>query len=332
MELLERAKISPLPVFYGLLYDYVAGVQSLDATRIGAMVDQPPAEAASSDRLFEEFVRPYESGETLGVVVDRMVRRLTTLEAAMVERQEATSAHSAELSAASLSFFEERLDRELMLEWVARLVAINDAAQDANTKLTAEAHKAHEDLAAAQNELRRLSRDSLVDPLTAIANRKGLDGVLSAALADARDKGKDLALAVVDIDRFKNFNDEYGHQVGDAILKLVSRAILATLRADDTVGRMGGDEFVAVMPGCGLAAAHERAEAIRRAVLNCDLAPILGNDILGCVTVSIGVATYHSGDTIVSLLDRADRQLLEAKSSGRNRVLSEPRPAEAKAS
>lgn len=324
--LLERAEIAPLPVFYRLLYDYVAGVRSLDAARIGAIVDRPEPGRVEQEQLYDEFVKPYEIGDAIGEVVDQMVRRLQTLDAAIVERREASSAQSAELAAASDRLANSNVDRSLLLEWVEQLSAASAAARAANARLTHEAGQARMDLAATRNELSRLSRDSLIDPLTAIANRKGLDGALSIALGDARDKGVELAVAVVDIDRFKQFNDEYGHQIGDAILKLVARAVLATLRANDVVGRMGGDEFVAVLADCSPERALERAEMVRRAVLNCDLAPILGGDILGCVTVSIGVASYRPDDTIISLLDRADRYLLEAKGSGRNRVLGEPAP------
>jgi diguanylate cyclase len=327
MSLLARAEIAPLPLFYRLLYDYVAGVQSLDAGRFGSMVDRPDSREVSNDRLYDDFIRPYETTEALGEVVDKMVRRLKTLDAAIVERREAASAQSAELSAAYKDLAEDAVDRRLMFEWVARLAAANNAARAANSQLTQAAEQARSDLIAARDELSRLSRDSLVDPLTSVANRKGLDGALSAALTDARDNGVGLAVAVVDVDRFKQFNDDYGHQVGDAVLKLVTRALLASLRSDDLVGRMGGDEFVAVLRNCSLEAATRLAETVRRAVMSCDLAPILGADILGCVTVSIGIASYRSEDTIVSLLDRADRYLLEAKGSGRNRVLSQPADA-----
>lgn len=332
MGLMQRAEIVPLPVFYRLLYDYVAGVQTLDAARIGAIVDQQKPDAAGGEKLFDEFVRPYESDAALGQIVDQMLRRIQTLDAAICERREVSNASSAELSAASAGLSADDLERSLMLEWVKRLTAVNNKVRAANAELVAEADKAREELTAAQDELKRLSRDTLVDPMTSVANRKGLDSALSSAIADAHDTGRPLALAVVDVDRFKQFNDQYGHQVGDAILKLVARAVMATLRASDIVGRLGGDEFVAVLPDCSDAAAIELAEAVRGAVLNCDLAPVLGKDILGGVTVSVGVASYRSGDSIAALLERADRLLLEAKGSGRNRVVCETVLEEAKAS
>src|SRR5690606_66813 len=107
------------------------------------------------------------------------------------------------------------------------------------------------------------------------------------------------------------------------VLKLASRALLANVRQGDVVGRMGGDEFVVLLHDCSRDHVIDRAEAIRTAVLGSDLAPLLGPDILGSVTVSIGVATYREGDSIPALLDRADHCLLEAKSQGRNRVVGE---------
>jgi diguanylate cyclase len=135
-----------------------------------------------------------------------------------------------------------------------------------------------------------------------------------------------LALAVIDIDHFKRFNDTYGHQIGDAVLQLVARALVASVRIEDVIGRTGGDEFVAVLREIEPGGAHVAAETMRQAVLLSDLGKVLGPDVLGGITASIGVAHYRDGDTIRELLDRADRCLFEAKRAGRNRVASDVPP------
>ena len=121
-----------------------------------------------------------------------------------------------------------------------------------------------------------------------------------------------MTLAVVDIDHFKQLNDTYGHQIGDEILRLVGRALMASTRETDAIGRMGGDEFVVIMRE-DLPGARTIAERVRRAVVDCDLTKLLGKGVLGNVTASIGVAQFQSGDSLSTLFDRADRCLFDAK-------------------
>ena len=333
--LLERAEIAPLPVFYSLIYDYLAGAQTLDAMRAGGLVDVPNPDGSAGARLYDEFVRPYEANETLERVVAQLVGRLTTLDALIVERREASRSQQQTLSAASSRLAEAEPDPALMREWIARLAAANDVVRAAKAALRREVELARDELTATRDELARVSRDSLVDPLTAIANRKGLDGGWRGPSRRCARRAP-ISVAVVDVDHFKRVNDAYGHQTGDAVLRLAARALLASVRGSDFVGRMGGDEFVAVLPGCSEPMAADRAEIIRAAILDSDMTPLLGGDVLGSVTVSIGVASYRDGDSIASLLERADRYLFEAKSLGRNRVIGDrdmdvPEPAVAAA-
>jgi diguanylate cyclase len=135
-----------------------------------------------------------------------------------------------------------------------------------------------------------------------------------------------MALALVDIDHFKKLNDTYGHQIGDEILRLVGRALTASTREVDIIGRLGGDEFIVIIRDEDLTGARMLAERVRRAVVDCDLTKLLGKGILGNVTASIGVAQYRSGDTLSGLVERADSCLFEAKSRGRNQVVAENNP------
>ncbi|HEX4296500.1 MAG TPA: GGDEF domain-containing protein, partial [Devosia sp.] len=125
---------------------------------------------------------------------------------------------------------------------------------------------------------------------------------------------------------FKSLNDTYGHQVGDEVLRIVGRALLAAARPGDIVGRTGGDEFVVAFPGAGLAVATALAERLRRAIAESDLRTALGPGVLGGITASFGVAVRVAGDSIVTLVGRADRCLYAAKHQGRNRVVSEAQP------
>jgi len=152
------------------------------------------------------------------------------------------------------------------------------------------------------------------DHLTQLYNRQKLDEVIQTEFVSAEKYGSSLAILMLDIDRFKLVNDQYGHQVGDTVLIEFSKIILNEVRRSDFVGRFGGEEFLVVLPNTNLQNAIFLAEKLRKKV-----ASFLFSTV-GHKTVSIGVSAYKSGDHIQSLLKRADDALYLAKNSGRNLV------------
>lgn len=171
----------------------------------------------------------------------------------------------------------------------------------------------------AERELRLLAR---TDGLTGLSNRRSLDKILAVEWQRMRRAGHSLAVAFIDIDWFKRYNDTHGHQAGDAALAAVASAIGAALqRPSDAAGRYGGEEFIAVLPDTDAPGAQRVAEGIRLAVdrLNLDHA----SSDFGHVTVSIGVACRQprAGESVEMLVKAADRALYRAKATGRNRVI-----------
>jgi diguanylate cyclase (GGDEF)-like protein len=170
----------------------------------------------------------------------------------------------------------------------------------------------------------RLRRQSRSDRLTGLPNRSYFDERVQAELSRARRYGEPVALAMIDIDHFKRYNDTWGHAAGDVALRMVSKAILAATRQSDLVVRYGGEEFVALFPGMDSQAAQERVEEIRRSVAELPL-PIPRRPEVARVTISAGIAAYaFDGTQAEDLLDRADARLFQAKEAGRNRVVAPP--------
>ena len=129
------------------------------------------------------------------------------------------------------------------------------------------------------------------------------------------------AVLLVDIDHFKRINDSFGHATGDRVLQMVAERLGGALQTPEYFGRIGGEEFLIVIPDADLRSAHVRAESVRSHLSAMDITTLTPE--LEALTVSIGVAISRSGDSVSSLLQRADAALYRAKASGRNRVLSE---------
>ena len=172
-------------------------------------------------------------------------------------------------------------------------------------------------------ELRKkLERQSIRDGLTGLFNRHFMQIAFDRELARATRRKTTLAVLMLDVDHFKQFNDQFGHAAGDTVLKEVARVIGSSVRAEDLVCRYGGEEFTVILPDIGLEAARDRAEMVRSAVA--DLRTRIGHDIRREVTISIGGALFpREGQTTDELLKRADAALYRAKHEGRNKVVME---------
>jgi two-component system cell cycle response regulator len=167
---------------------------------------------------------------------------------------------------------------------------------------------------------------AVTDRLTGLPNRLYLDTSCAALLADARRAGRPMAVLILDIDRFKSVNDSHGHEAGDEVLRAFAARLREEVRGEDRVGRYGGEEFVVLMPDTGADSALGAAERIRHAVENRRFG-IDGGARTIPLTISAGIAELEPGDTVQSLLRRADEALYAAKAAGRNRVVIRPKAA-----
>ncbi|MES2886121.1 MAG: diguanylate cyclase [Pseudomonadota bacterium] len=173
-------------------------------------------------------------------------------------------------------------------------------------------------LAIAATVVAERERESLTDALTGLLNRRGMNAQLQARLHPSRQQLQPNCLLVLDVDHFKRINDRFGHPEGDRVLVQLAGLLTAQLRADDVVCRYGGEEFLALLTGCGPELATTVANKLRLQVEQHDFG-------LGApVTVSIGVAEWHAGVAVSALIAAADAALYAAKSGGRNCVMCAP--------
>jgi len=162
-----------------------------------------------------------------------------------------------------------------------------------------------------------LGRLAAVDPLTGLRNRRAIEQYLSDSLSAARRHGLDLSLLVIDVDHFKVFNDRLGHQQGDAVLAHVACVLDGALRAEDAIGRWGGEEFLAVLPGTDEEGALSVTERVRSALAGDQPGEARAHQLP--VTITIGLAEWQ-GETIGDLVSRADAALYLGKAAGRDTV------------
>jgi diguanylate cyclase (GGDEF)-like protein len=202
--------------------------------------------------------------------------------------------------------------------WGRRLASHRvQRVQARNARLEALIGDRTRELAEANTRLQRLA---VLDGLTGVANRRGFDAALARRYADACEAGTQLALLMIDVDHFKQYNDRHGHLAGDEALREIAQEIAKLVRGDDMLARFGGEEFALILPGAGLAQALLRAEEIRS---HCATRALARGDGL---SVSIGVAASvpRAGLDARELIEVADAALYQAKRGGRNRVEAAP--------
>jgi diguanylate cyclase (GGDEF)-like protein len=175
------------------------------------------------------------------------------------------------------------------------------------------------ELARGREAVWSLAQQMLHDPLTGLNNRRYLNEALPRELLRAEHHHQPVGVVMLDIDHFKRFNDKYGHDVGDKLLRTIGIFLKTHIHSEDVVCRYGGEEFILILPGASLTATQERADQIRIAIKT--LTEQHNEQPLEQITISLGVAVYPDhGTTADALMLAADRALYDAKQSGRDRV------------
>ena len=327
LDLLKKSSIPPYPQFYELLYTYATGVNPTLNHRINAIFASGESPSASlAETLYNEFLKS-DVNDRMSTVSERMQVRIEAVHLAIDHAMTTANAYSGSLQAAQ-GDLERDIEPEDLKTLAARLLTETRRMQDTNRMLEQKLEASRDDIAALQRDLDDVRRESLLDPLTKIANRKSFDEGLRSAIAEARQTSNPLCLILMDIDHFKTFNDTYGHQTGDQVLRLVAMTIKSNIKGRDLAARYGGEEFVAILPNTDLKGATIVAENVRQAIHGKELLKRSTNEKLGRITASFGIAAFHASDTAGSLIERADRCLYAAKHAGRNRVLTEESLAE----
>ncbi|MEZ5895063.1 MAG: GGDEF domain-containing protein [Parvularculaceae bacterium] len=206
---------------------------------------------------------------------------------------------------------------------VESVLSVTKSVRDANHRLEQQLERSSNEVVTLRRSMDRIQQEAMLDPLTGVKNRKTFDLELSRLMKEAGNDGEPLALIMADVDHFKTFNDRWGHQTGDHVLRLVAEVMNANIKGQDVLARYGGEEFAIILPGTTVSNAHMLADRIRKAIESRRLKKRRTDEDLGLITMSMGISTVKWGDTTETLIERADTCLYAAKKAGRNCVVVE---------
>lgn len=323
---IKAHSIAATPRNYGVWYAYASGQDE----RIAAVLDQvlstqSPISQKIIDKLFEDFIAPSRPGDRIEGISDQLSRRVgaiaSTLDAASTLSEEFGGALSS--AAIQLASNPSVPALQILLEELARSSL---AAERENRAMRQSLHLSLEELKTIKANISAVQSEASIDTLTGLFNRRHFNTIIGPLTKAVQNSGAPLSLLAFDIDHFKRFNDTYGHLTGDQVLKLVGTVLQRSVKGQATACRMGGEEFVLILPDTPLRAAVAVAENVRRLIMGKELIRKSTNEVLGRVTVSIGVASLRRDDTVTSLYGRADQCLYAAKRTGRNKVAAEDDP------
>ncbi|MGO9356897.1 MAG: diguanylate cyclase [Xanthobacteraceae bacterium] len=323
LQIIRTKRLSAAPKFYEVWYLYAAGRDLGLKAAIDATIASKGAITNGDIAGIAEIYCP--SNRAAKMLDDFGTRILVEIDSAL------TAVSEARVTSAAFQGWLKRC--------VAALTAANDADQvqaairivaaandDAKRRIRAARERlavSREEVLSIQQEIETLRLEIFTDPLTGCRNRKSFDRDLIAEIRAARASNQPLTLLMIDIDRFKEFNDRFGHVSGDLVLRLVGKTLTQCLKGRDVAARFGGEEFAILLPNTAIQQATIVAENIRRSLGSRELKKKSTGEPLGRVSISVGIAALSAQDDMNSIVERADGCLYDAKRTGRNRVVTE---------
>ena len=323
VRLMLENQVEPTPDAYVVWYTYASGQNNSLVESINTRFEEKqPFDSTFMYGLITQINEPaaemtdsaLNAGKQLSGKMDNIIELISSVSGDTSRfgksMQGVSAALTSEISAADLG------------QVVETIVAATKQMETRSQELEKRLNQSKNEVEELRTNLALARDEAMTDQLTGIANRKAFDEVLLAQISTATQDGKTLCLAMADIDFFKKFNDTFGHQAGDQVLRLVGRCLDNNVKGQDTPARYGGEEFVMILPETKLEDAVKLANHIREIVQGRELVKKSTGENLGKVTMSLGVSQFRMGDTPQTLIERADAALYLAKDQGRNRVVA----------
>lgn len=322
LALCARHGLPPLPLHYTVFFAYMSGEPAALRAEIDAELEQGrPLTEPLVAQLHERHFRKEELA-----VAEAQARAQGELERAVASLRSAER-DTSRFGSALMTYGEGlagATDADGSRDYVERLLAETRAMQQKSRALEKQLKKSSVEIDRLKTNLEKARLEAVTDELTGVGNRKLFDQTLNSSVERAQTSRRPLTLIFCDVDHFKTFNDNWGHKLGDHVLKLVAQVLRALVGDKGVPARYGGEEFAIILPDISLAEATAMAERIRLAISRKIMKSRSTGQTLGRITMSFGVSQYRNGEDLDGFVGRADRALYEAKDAGRNRVMCEP--------
>ncbi len=314
MDKIAALGLEPTPQMFELWFRYFQG-----DPEIKRAINAHPGilDETACYLFYKRFLSETARSDAIKTISDRIQQAVGDLAGTIDSVKSMTSDYTGSLNVVSEKIKKAKTLEELG-DAVSSIVEDTSRMLQKNQNLEVELTNSSTQVAELKKNLDNVRREALTDGLTGLSNRKAFDKQIREWVGDSAAGGGELCLLMLDIDHFKSFNDTYGHQVGDQVLRLVARTLVDGIKGADFAARFGGEEFAIIFPNTPASAAERVADSLRRAVENKEVVNKSNNKSLGRITFSGGIAQYVKGETITNFIDRADAALYEAKHSGRN--------------
>lgn len=323
---IRSLKQTAIPRNYEIWYVYATGYNApLNKIINESLARNGKLSESDLEQIYDTYLSHIKTTDRIDKVGARVIGEIDDVMTVLSDALGMTGAYDASLSGATEQLSSAKSGEQIKTI-VEALLRSTGEMRETNKVLEDRLTLSKNEISNLQQSLEAIRAESLTDPLTGLGNRKYFDRMIGMAVQSALASGEPLSLLLLDIDHFKSFNDSYGHLTGDQVLRLVGLSLKQTIKGQDITARYGGEEFAVVLPNTALRQALTVADHIRRAVMAKELKKKSTGEILGRVTISVGVSILKQGEDTDALIERADACLYAAKRNGRNRVICEVDP------